>query len=101
MALEHSMILVARPRGWTPSSEFDVPKRAVVIEVIDDEIGDPATYVRQYNAASMREAGTTWAAVVKGSPQPGREHDLTRFAARASPRSIPPAHSMCPKIERR
>ena len=55
------IVLVERPAGWAPVSELDMPERAVVIEVVLQPVSDPFTYVRQYNAISMDEAGTTWA----------------------------------------
>ena len=38
-----------------------MPARAVVLAVVRRAVSDPWTYVRQYNALSMDEAGTTWA----------------------------------------
>jgi hypothetical protein len=70
------LILVERPRRWVPVSEWDMPRRAVVIEVVDHPTADPATYVRQYNALSLDESGTTWAAWALATPTVGAEADL-------------------------
>ncbi|MGA2067942.1 MAG: hypothetical protein ABSG86_23435 [Thermoguttaceae bacterium] len=70
------LVLVQRPRRWRPASEWDMPRRAVVIEVVHRPTADPATYVRQYNAVSLDESGTTWAAWAPATPTVGTEAEL-------------------------
>ena len=82
-----SIVVVQRPSGWVPSFEFDMPQKAAVLEIIDDKISDPATFVRQYNAVSMKETGATWAAVAHGLPKPGaeiRRQSTVAFCKRSS-----------------
>ena len=75
------IVLVERPAGWTPASELDMPRRATVIEVVAQPIYDPITYVRQYNALSLDEAGTTWAGVICLPPVLGAEAALERLTS--------------------
>jgi hypothetical protein len=63
-----------------PCSEFDMPPRALVIEVVRQRLSDPVTYLRQYNALSLDEAGTTWAAMVRLPLLPGAEVAIGRFS---------------------
>ena len=83
MAWQHrskGIVLVERPPGWRPCSEFDMPARARVIEVVDQPVSDPVTYVRQYNALSLDEAGTTWAAMMRMPMPPGQMAAIERFS---------------------
>jgi hypothetical protein len=60
---------------------WDVPRRAVVVEVVAHEVADPATYVRQYNALSLDESGTTWAALAMATPAVGMPVELLSLQA--------------------
>jgi hypothetical protein len=71
-----TLVLVARPRRWTPASVWDMPRRAVVVDVVEHAVADPATYLRQYNALSLDESGTTWAALALATPTVGTLVDL-------------------------
>ena len=53
-----------------------MPRRALVIELVDHAPADPATYVRQYNALSLDESGTTWAAWALAKPTVGAQVEL-------------------------
>ena len=73
------LAIVGRPRGWDPRSETDVPARGVVLELVDDaSLGDPLTFVRHYNAASMDDGGTRWAVLAGADARVGRTLDLAR-----------------------
>jgi hypothetical protein len=80
-ARQSVLVLVERPRRWGPQCEWDMPRRAVVIEVVARPATDPATYVRQYNALSLDESGTTWAAWVPAMPTIGAEAELLALIA--------------------
>jgi hypothetical protein len=67
------LVLIERPHQWTPRSEWDMPHRAVVVDVVEDRNLDPATFLRHYNAVSLDEAGTTWAALCRRTPKVGVE----------------------------
>ena len=48
-----------------------MPRCGVVVEVIDEPISDPLTFVRHYNAASLDAVGATWAALCDAAARPG------------------------------
>jgi hypothetical protein len=73
------LILVERPEGWVPTSELDAPRSALVIDVVQDCVGDMLTFVRQYNAVSMDEQGTTWAAFTRAAPKLGESVELSEY----------------------
>ena len=72
--------IVRHPPGWVPQSETDAPPRCLVLELVDGtSVGDPLTFVRQYNAASMEDAGTRWAVLADADPRIGQPLDLLRL----------------------
>jgi hypothetical protein len=77
-AKDGCVVLFWRPAGWIPSSELDMPKRAIVLEVVEQELSDPATYIRQYNAISLDQEGSTWAGISAAAPRKGEEVYLSR-----------------------
>lgn len=69
--------IVGRPEGWVPQSETDVPPRSAVLELVDDTaVGDPLTFVRHYNAASMDDGGARWAVLAGADVRVGQTFDL-------------------------
>ncbi|MGD0896990.1 MAG: hypothetical protein ABR915_04080 [Thermoguttaceae bacterium] len=74
-----TLVLVERPRRWAPTSVWDMPRRALVVDLVNHAVADPATYVRQYNALSLDESGTTWAALTLATAAVGTLVDLLRL----------------------
>ena len=75
----HRIVIVRRPPGWVPQSETDAPPRCLVLELVDGtSVGDPLTFVRQYNAASIEDDGSRWAALTHADARIGQTLDLLR-----------------------
>jgi hypothetical protein len=75
-----------RPADWIPSSEFDLPEWAEVVETVNHPLSDPLTFVRQYNAISLDEHGVTWAALAATGARPGTMLALTAPSRGKEPR---------------
>jgi len=74
------IVIVRRPSGWVPQSETDAPPRCPVLELVDDaSVGDPLTFARQYNAASMDDDGSRWAVLTPTDARIGETLDLSRM----------------------
>ena len=75
------LVIIDRPSGWKPRSEFAMPARGDVIDVVRGRINDPATFVRHYNAASLHEHGASWAGLTETKPRVGLEVGLVSPAS--------------------
>ena len=76
---ERSIVIIERPDQWTPASELDAPTRGRVVDVVDIEVTDAATFVRQHNGASLDKGVTCWAAVTAGEAKIGEEVELLQL----------------------
>lgn len=72
------IVIVRRPAGWTPAGELDAPERAEVLEVVDEPVFDPPTFIRHFNAGSLDEGGCLWAALARSVPTTGQMVELLR-----------------------
>ena len=72
----YSVVIIRPPGNWMPASELDAPQKGLVIDLVDHQLTDPATFVRQHNAASLDEGGAKWAALTRADPKIGAQLDL-------------------------
>jgi hypothetical protein len=69
-------VIIEAPPGWTPATELDVPEKGRVIEIVDLQVSDPCTFIRQYNAAAMDDHRLQLAAWTRSVPIIGGEVTL-------------------------
>jgi hypothetical protein len=73
-----TIVIIDRPTAWIPAGELDAPHSGRVVEFVRDLVTDPATFIRQFNAASLDASGGLWAALAAGSQRLGRMARLAR-----------------------
>ena len=70
------LVIVERPQGWTPKSEWVALAEGIVVAPVEDEFRDPYTYIRQFNATSLDRHGTMWAGITLAEPVVGEPVEL-------------------------
>ena len=73
------IVIIEAPPDWTPATEFDVPEKGRVVDVVDLQVSDPCTFIRQHNAAAMDDLRLRWAAWTRSVPIIGCEVTLVRL----------------------